>query len=296
MANLRDVRGRMRGVVQTLQVTKAMKLISTAKLRKARRTLEDSEPFFDRIRDSMREIVADAGDTVASEFFDHRPENQHRRSAVIVATSDRGLAGGYNAAVARFAAELCARLPNPFIIIVGAVGQRYFLRSEHSVIENFSFHSRLPEVSDAKEIADFVTSQFLWGVFDEVHIAYTRMRSSVRLVPESIRLLPLDAEGLKGRRKLFETESPKPIGFEYLPSKEAVFDALAPLYVKGAVYGALIEAYASEQSARMAAMDEASKNAEAMLSSLRLAYNRARQAAITQEVSEIVAGAAALGN
>jgi F-type H+-transporting ATPase subunit gamma len=283
----------MRGVTQTLQVTKAMKLISTAKLRKSRRTLEDSEPFFDRIRGSMREIVEDAG-VVESEYFDHRMEKETRRSAVVVATTDRGLAGGYNAAVARHAEEVCALLPKPFLIIVGTVGQRYFTRSKYPVIENFSFRSKLPEVSDAKEIADFVTSQFLWEVFDEVHIVYTRMRSAVRLVPESIRLLPLDSERLKAKSGTFRTETPRNMGFEYLPSREAVFDALAPLYVKGVVYGALVEAYASEQSARMSAMDEASKNAEEMLSALNLAYNRARQTAITQEVTEIVSGAAAL--
>lgn len=293
MANLRDVRSRMRGVSQTLQVTKAMKLISTAKLRKARRTLEDSHPFFDRIRSSMREIVEDAG-VVESEYFDHRAKKDGRRSAVVVVTTDRGLAGGYNAAVARHAEEVCAGLPNPFLIVVGSVGQRYFIRSEYFILENFSFRSKLPEVSDAKEIADFVTSQFLWEVFDEVHIVYTRMHSAVRLVPESVRLLPLDSERLKKRSDRFVTERPRDIGFEYLPSHEAVFDALAPLYVKGVVYGSLVEAYASEQSARMSAMDEASKNAEEMLASLTLAYNRARQAAITQEVTEIVSGAAAL--
>jgi F-type H+-transporting ATPase subunit gamma len=285
----------MRGVSQTLQVTKAMKLISTSKLRKSRRTLEDAEPFFDRIRESMREIVEDAG-SVESEYFDHRTDKESRRSAVVVVTSDRGLAGGYNATVARHAEEICALLPNPFLILVGSVGQRYFVHSSYTVIENFSFHSKLPEVSDAKEIADFVVSQFLWEVFDEIHIVYTRMRSAVRLVPESVRLLPLDSDRLKMKSGAFKTEKPRDFQFEYIPSPQAVFDALAPLYVKGVVYGALVEAYASEQSARMTAMDESSKNAEEMLAALTLTYNRARQLAITQEVTEIVSGAAALGD
>ncbi len=283
----------MRGVSQTLQVTKAMKLISTSKLRKARRTFEDSHPFFDRIRASMREIVEDAG-VVESEYFDHRNDKEQRRSAVVVVTTDRGLAGGYNAAVARHAEEVCAGLPTPFLIVVGTVGQRYFIHSKYSVLENFSFRSKLPEVSDAKEIADYVTSQFLWDVFDEVHIVYTKMKSAVHLESESIRLLPLDSERLKAKTGGFKSEPPRNIGLEYIPSHQAVFDALAPLYVKGVVYGALVEAYASEQSARMSAMDEASKNADEMLAALNLAYNRARQSAITQEVTEIVSGAAAL--
>jgi F-type H+-transporting ATPase subunit gamma len=293
MPNLRDVRGRMRAITQTLQVTRAMKLISTAKLRRARRTLEQSHPFFDRIRRTMVELTMDAGQ-VESDYLDLREKNDVRRSGVIVITSDRGLAGGYNASVSRFTEDLCAKLPNPFLILVGAVGQRYFMHSPYPVLENFSFHSKIPEVPDAKEIADFLSSQFLWGMFDEVHVVYTRMKSSVLLIPESIRVLPIDASKLDHSAGPFETERRKRIGFEYLPSAGAVFDALVPLYLKGIVYGALVESYASEQSARISAMDVASKNAEEMMQTLKLAYNRARQSVITQEVSEIVAGAAAL--
>ena len=293
MPNLRDVRGRMRAISQTLQVTKAMKLISTSKLRRARRTLGESHPFFERIRQSMAELSQDAG-RVESDFLDLREKNQTRRTGVIVVTSDRGLAGGYNASVARFTEEFCSSLPNPFLILVGAVGQRYFMRSPYPVLENFSFHSQLPQVPDAKEIADFLISQFLWGMFDDVHVVYTRMRSSVLLVPESIRALPIDSSKLNGPASPFQTEGKRAIGFEYIPSAGAVFDALVPLYIKGIVYGALVESYASEQSARISAMDVASRNAEGMMQSLKLAYNRARQSVITQEVSEIVAGAAAL--
>jgi len=295
MANLRDVRTRIRGVSQTLQVTRAMNLISTAKLRKARRVLEDALPFFDRIREAMNEIVEDAG-RVDSEYFNLRAGNERRRTAVIVVTSDRGLAGGYNANMARFTENLCSSFGGAFIIVVGSVGQRYFVNSRHPVIENFSYRSKLPEVPDARQIADFVVSQFLWEVFDEVHIAYTRMHSAVRLVPESIRLLPLDSAHFGRKPGALEKVQKKRIGFEYLPTPEGVFGALAPLYVKGVIYGSLVEAFASEQSARMAAMDEASKNAEEMLGILKLTYNRARQSMITQEVSEIVGGAAALGN
>ncbi len=293
MANLRDVRGRIRGVTQTLQVTKANKLISTSKLQRARRMLADSVPYFDRIRTTMREIVEDSPERVESEFFSERGSKDDRRTAVIVITSDRGMAGGYNANVVRRAEELCAELPNPFLIVVGAVGQRVLASSRFLVLEGFTFHSRIPTVKDAKELADYVISQYLWEAFDEVVIVYTHMRGPIKLVPETIRALPLDASGFgdegAGRIKAR-------IGFEYLPSATAMFDTLAPLYVKGVIYGALIEAYASEQSSRMAAMDEASKNAEEMLGVLNLAYNRARQAAITQEVSEIVSGAAALSN
>jgi len=228
VANLRDVRGRMKAITQTLQVTKAMKLISTAKLRKSRRRLEDSQTFFAKIRETMAAVVAHA-DVEDSDFFDLRAKNATRRTGVIVITTDRGLAGGYNAAIARFTEEICAKLPNPFLILVGTIGQRYFMRSPYPVLENFSFKSRLPDVFDAKEVADFIISQFTWGMFDEVHIVYTRMRSSVLLVPESIRLLPLDSSRLGAQKPSFETERPKVVAFEYLPSAHEVFDALGGL-------------------------------------------------------------------
>lgn len=299
MQGLRDVRGRMRAITQTLQMTKAMKLISTVKLRRARRTLEESSQFFDRVRLTMSEIAADVnpGNGLSwSEFLDPRAKADPRRSAVIVITSDRGLAGSYNASIAHAAERLCASLPSPFLILVGAVGQRYFTRSPYPMLENITYKSRIPTVNDAAEIADFVVTQFQWGMFDEVRVVYTRMRSSVLLAPETIQLLPLDPSRLRQRSTPFQSEAAlaeKP-GFEYLPSAPDVFDAMVPLYMKGVLYGALVESYAAEQSARIAAMEEASKNAESMMLSLKLAYNRVRQGMITQEVSEIVSGATAL--
>lgn len=295
MASLRDVRGRMKAITQTLQVTKAMKLISTAKMRKSRRTLDEARPFFDRIRHSMIDVVSHS-EAVESDYFDMREKQAERRSMVVLVTSDRGLAGGYNANAVKHAEELCSRLPNPFLVLIGNIGMWYLSRSPYPVLENFSLRSQAPQLHDAQEITDFLISQFLWGMADEVHVVYTRMKSSILLIPESIKILPLDAALFKIEEK--ERNGGKGGGkqFEYLPDPVTVFDALVPLYVKGIVYGALVESYASEQSARITAMDEASKNADTMLQSLRLAYNRARQAMITQEVSEIVSGAAALEN
>jgi F-type H+-transporting ATPase subunit gamma len=283
----------MRAITQTLQVTKAMNLISTAKLRKGRRILEDTEPFFSRIQKSMDDILSGAGG-VESEFFGRKDKKDKSRSAVIVVTSDRGLAGGYNANIFRHVNSLCKELSNPLLILIGAVGYRYFIHSPYLILENFSFKSRLPEVDDAKEITDFIISQYLWGVFDEVHIVYTHMYSTIKLLPESRQILPLNMEKIRLSSSPVETKKKAVIRFEYLPSGNELFDALAPLYIKGIIYGVLVEAYVSEQSARMAAMDEASKSAEEMLASLRIHYNRVRQAGITQEMSEIISGSAAL--
>jgi F-type H+-transporting ATPase subunit gamma len=287
----------MRAVRQTLQVTKAMNLISTAKLRKGRRILEDTEPFFNRIQKSMFDILSGAG-MVESGFL-HRPgkgtnAGGRSRSAVVVITSDKGLAGGYNANICRQVISLCEKLHNPILILIGAIGYRYFVHSPLLILENFSFHSQMPTVENAKEIADYIVSQFLWGMFDEVHVVYTHMYSSIKLLPTGRQILPLDLEKMQAEFSRQEGQKRVELQFEYFPSAEKVFDALVPFYIKGIIYGCLVESYVSEQSARMAAMDEASKSAEEMLASLQINYNRVRQAGITQEMSEIVGGAAAL--
>jgi F-type H+-transporting ATPase subunit gamma len=285
----------MRAIQQTLQVTKAMNLISTAKLRKGRRVLEDTEPFFMRIQKSMYDILAAAGHP-ESEFFVRTGRNGVHRSAVVVVTSDKGLAGGYNANICRYVMEFCSRLENPLLILIGSIGYRYFIHSPLLILENFSFRSRLPEVDDAKQIADYIVSQYLWGMFDEVHLVYTHMYSAVKLQPTERHILPLNAETMKTQLTQIDSQERVVLQFEYLPSPEQVFDALVPLYINGIIYGSLVEAYASEQSARMTAMEESSKNAEEMLAVLQLNYNRGRQAGITQEMTEIISGSAALND
>ncbi|MDR3161875.1 MAG: ATP synthase F1 subunit gamma [Spirochaetaceae bacterium] len=292
MANLRDVRLRMRAIEQTLQVTKAMNLISTAKLRKGRRVLADTEPFFKRIQKSMWDILSGA-ENVESEFFG-RKQKDRPRTAILAVTSDKGLAGGYNADIFRTVNDLAAAQDNPVLILIGAIGGRYFAHTPYRVLENFSLRSRLPEVEDAKEIADYLISHYLWGMLDEVYIVYTHMYSAVRLLPTVRQILPLRAEEIQAELERTGNQKREELPFEYLPSEAAVFDALVPLYIKGIIYGSLVESYASEQNARMSAMDEASKNAEDMLAGLRLHYNRTRQAGITLEVSEIISGAEAL--
>jgi F-type H+-transporting ATPase subunit gamma len=282
----------MRAISQTLQVTKAMNLISTAKLRKGRRLLEDTEPYFARIQKSMFDILSGAG-TVKSDYVRARERNNGYHTAVVVITSDKGLAGGYNANVCRQAMELSAKVRNPVLILCGAIGQRYFAQTPFLVLENFSFRSQMPTVDNAREIADYLISQFEWGVFNEVHVVYTHMYSSIKLLPTDRQILPLNLDKLQEDLSRTEGQKRVELRFEFLPSPEEVFDALAPLYIRGIIYGSLVEAYVSEQSARMAAMDEATKSAEEMLAALRLNYNRARQAGITQEMTEIVSGSAA---
>ena len=295
MANLRDVRLRMRAIEQTLQVTKAMKLISTAKLRKGRRMLEDTVPYFKRIQKSMYDILS-SETYIQSEFFRKSDESKKTHTAIIVINSDKGLAGGYNANVFRHVNELCTKMKNPLLILIGAIGYRYFAHTPHVILENFSFRSQIPTVEHAGEISEYVVSQYLWGVLDEIHIVYTHMFNAIRMLPVEHQIIPVLKEKIQSELYEIGGEKRVDLKFEFLPSAEAVFDALVPQYIKGVIYGAMVEAYASEQSARMTAMDEASKNAEDMLGDLRISYNRARQAGITQEMSEIVGGSAALAD
>ena len=301
MANLRDVRLRMRAIEQTLQVTKAMNLISTSKLRKGRRMLEDTVPYFKRIQKSMFDILSSES-YIQSEFF-HRHDgaaagdaSKKPHSAIIVINSDKGLAGGYNANVFRHVNELCSKMQNPLLILIGSIGYRYFAHTSHVILESFSFRSQIPTLEHAGEIAEYVISQYLWGVLDEIHVVYTHMFSAVKMLPLEHQIIPVVKEKIQS--ELYETGDEKRVDlkFEFVPSPEAVFDALVPQYIKGVIYGAMVEAYTSEQSARMTAMDEASKNAEDMLGDLRISYNRARQAGITQEMSEIVGGSTALAD
>ena len=292
MANLRDTRLRIRAIQQTLQVTKAMNLISTAKLRTGRRALEDIEPFSTRIEKTMFDILCGTR-KLKSKFFAGRKKKEGAQSAILVITGDKGLAGGYNANIIRHVEQLCARKKNPALILMGNIGYRHFSRLSWPILQNYSLKSRLPEYENAGAIADFIIPRYLSRDFDEVHIVYTHMYSSIKLLPRERQLLPLNEAKMQEE---FEKSSGKreKVRFEYWPSKSEVFDSLIPMYIKGIIFGSLAEAYVSEQYARMSAMDEASKNAREMLDALQIHYNRVRQAGITQEMTEITSGAEAL--
>jgi F-type H+-transporting ATPase subunit gamma len=287
METMRDIRNRMKSVRQTLQVTGAMKLISTSKLRKARRRLEDTLPYFDGISNAMRDIIGHSEEN-GQKWFDKRADKAGRKIATLVVTADKGLAGGYNHSIIRYVEEICPK--GSFLLPVGLVGKRYFMEKDYILVEDFAVSTKEPTVYEAKEVAAFAANQFLAGKIDEFHVVYTRMRSIVKLEPTMQVLLPLDAADISASGRAAEDNE----SYRYEPSEEGLFDALVPQYLKGVVYGALVSAFASEQAARMTAMDAATKNADEMLGRLGLRYNRARQAAITSEVSEIVAGAAAL--
>jgi F-type H+-transporting ATPase subunit gamma len=285
----------MKTIRSTLQMTRAMNLISTAKLQKARRVLGNTVPYFERIQKTMADIISGVNKVDSVYFNNTQAVKDSAPEAVIAVTSDKGLAGGYNLNVFREAMKLCKTLKNPVLIIVGNVGPRYFNGCPYPIIENFTFNAQLPVFQNVHDIGDFVTSQYEWGQFSSVHIIYTQMYTTLKQETQVRTLLPLNSESIRTNKDdKMGVDEETGAHFEYLPSPGEVFDAMAPLYVQGVIYGCLVESFASVQAMRMTAMDQASSNAEDLLRKQQVYYNRTRQAMITQEITEIVGGSAAL--
>jgi len=295
MASLQDLRARMRAVRQTLQITKAMSLVSTSKLRRGRRMLEDTEPYFTRIQKSMLEILSYA-DKLDSKYFRRGKKPGGAQAAIVVITSDKGLAGAYNANIFRYVSGLREKMEGSALLLVGAIGHRHYAHEPGASPKKFSFHSRLPSMEECEEVAEYVLAQYLRGEFDEVHVVYTHMYNAIKILPTEKQVLPLDAEKIQAELSRAGNAERVKLHFEFIPSEREVFDALVPRYVKGIIYGCMVEAYASEHSVRVTAMSQATKSAEEMLAGLQTTYNRARQAGITQEMAEIIGGSAALAD
>jgi F-type H+-transporting ATPase subunit gamma len=259
-------------------------------MQKGKTVLANSEPYFNRIQRTMTNILNGVGQ-VQSPYF----KSGKGGTAIVVVMSDKGLAGGYNSNVYHYVIDLCKKIDDPCLIVIGQVGQRYFEPTGLKTLKTFCFNGKLPDAADANTVSEFVFNQFAEKDFKEIRLVYTRMVNILKHKPEERLLLPFDRDEMrKLRYNDEEVPDAKNEHFEYLPSPEEVFNALAPQYVTGLIYGGLLEGYASEQAERMTAMDQSSRNAEDMLGSLQLFYNRARQANITQEITEISAGTAAL--
>jgi F-type H+-transporting ATPase subunit gamma len=294
MASMREIKLRIKSIKQTRQITKAMKLISAAKLKKARQQLEQTTPYFNKVKETIADILIHSS-SLDNAFFENRNEKPGKVTGFLILSGDKTLAGGYNHNIIKLAESSIEGAENPLLFVAGHMGYSYFQKKNYNVYKDFDYPVQNPSVFRAREIAETILEMFKRDDLDEVYLVYTHMASAIKLVPKVVKLLPLDLDALKEDIGLDE-KSPVKLDdkINYEPSPQAVFDVLIPKYVKGIVYGAFVEAFTSEQSARMTAMDNATASADDMLQSLNLFYNRARQAAITQEISEIVGGAAAL--
>lgn len=284
---MRDIKRRIKSVNSTKQITKAMELVSSAKLRKARLRLEKSRPYFLKIRDTVEELVASAKG-VKHEFLNPREVN---KSLYIIIAGDRGLAGGYNTNAIKKGLAQIEDKSKATIIAVGQKSRDFFHKRNYHLSGEFTHISENPSISDAQIISDISIDLFNKGEVDEVYLIYTEFVSTISHKPRAIKILPLDLDIEEKEDSASDEEEEF---MEFLPSVEGFLNYLVPKYIQSVIYGALIESGTSEQGARRVAMESATDNALDMIDKLQLQYNRARQASITQEIAEIVGGAEAL--
>ena len=292
MASMRDIKRRKESVQSTGQITKAMKLVSSVKLQKAKVGAEVSKPYFD----TMYETVADMIAKSAQMSHPFLQKSQSEKKAVITITSNRGLAGGYNSNIVKLVSkDERFNKDDTVIYAVGTKGRDSLSRQGYDIAGDYSEAINEPLYSDAMEIGKELLSKFTSGEIGEIYLAYTIFKNTVVQIPTMIKLLPIDAEDIVSEQEE-EPESPldKITLMNYEPEPEEALDAIIPKYVNSLIYGGLVGSHASENGARMQAMDSATSNAEDMISDLSLKYNRARQASITQELTEIIAGASAI--
>ena len=290
MANTREIKTRIESVQQTRKITNAMYLIASTKLRKARNDLANTRPYFNALRGEIKRIFRTAGDVDSPYFYppdDNRPlEGTY---GCLVITADKGLAGAYNQNVIKEAQKLLAQHPDTKLYVVGEYGRRFFEQHQIPIQQSFLYTAQNPTLDRAREISALLLDGFQKGALKEIFVVYTDMESSLRSEAKSTRLLPFHRSHFATPDKEKTVHEP----FEFYPSVESVLNHVIPSYLSGFIYSALLDSFCSEQNARMTAMDAANQNAEDLLSMLKLQYNRVRQAAITQEITEISAGAAA---
>jgi F-type H+-transporting ATPase subunit gamma len=289
MPSLRDIRNRIGSVKSTRQITKAMKMVSAAKLRRAQDAILKTRPYAQLLDQTLSRLAARAAadEVVAHPLLAPRAP---RVAEVAVVTSDRGLAGGFNSNIARrtqrFMTENAERYERILLSTIGRKGRDYFKARKIEVRKDYTgVHSDL-RYEKAEQIAEEFSARFLAGEVDAVFLAYNEFKSAISQKQVVVQLLPIETPP--------GSDAAAGIDFKYEPSREALLKDLVPRHIAMQVWRALLESAASEHGARMSAMESATKNAEEMIGSLTLQYNRARQAAVTKELMEIVSGAEAL--
>ena len=288
MASMRDIKRRKTSIQSTQQITKAMKLVSTVKLQRAKARAERSKAYFECMYETVTSMLKKSG------YMDHPylKENGSSKKAVIAITSNRGLAGGYNSNISKLIISQGFVKEDVKIYAVGRKGRDALKRYGYEIAADYPEMINEPLYSDAKELCEEILQKYAEGEIGEIYLVYTVFKNTVTQVPTLIRLLPVSLDD--GKEKSEETTLKDNVLMNYEPEEREALDMIIPKYVTSLIYGALVESVASENGARMQAMDSATSNAEEMISTLELQYNRARQGAITQELTEIIGGAEAL--
>ncbi len=283
MASMRDIKRRRESIQSTQQITKAMKLVSTVKLQKSRVKAEASKPYSDLMYATIGSMLSRSG-TLDHKYL--RPAASGKK-AVIAITSNRGLAGGYNNSIVKLLAG-SEKTPaeDTYVYAIGRKGRDGLVRKGYEIRQDYSDVINDPIYQDASDLTVELLDEFSKGKIGEIYLAYNSFKNTVVHIPKLVKLLPVEMD-----------REPKGSGsllMNYEPNEDEVLSAIIPKYMSSLIYGALLEAAASENGARMTAMDSATSNAEEMIEDLSLQYNRARQDSITQELTEIIAGANAI--
>ena len=286
MASMRDIKRRKGSIQSTQQITKAMKLVSTVKLQKARTHAEQANPYFNHMYQTVTSMLAKSG-TVNHPYLQ---ENDATKKAVVVITSNRGLAGGYNSNIVKLITNNEDFKKEDLVIYaIGNKGRDALERRGYDIRASYPEAIETPEYCEAQAICREVLSAYQNGEIGEIYLAYTHFKNTVVHEPKLMKLLPVSVS-----EEDIASADESNVLMNYEPNEEEALDMIIPKYVTSLFYGALVEALASENGARMQAMDSATSNADEMISGLTLKYNRARQASITQELTEIIAGAEAI--
>ncbi len=284
MASMRDIKRRKSSIQSTQQITKAMKLVSTVKLQKAKTRAEQTNPYFNYMFKTVSSMLAKSGNI----NHPYLTAGDSTKKAVVVITSNRGLAGGYNSNVVKLITGSEFDKADLDIYAVGSKGAEALARRGYNVVHDASEIMEAPTYPDAAELCKKVLDAFTSGEVGEIYLAYTHFKNTVSQEAKLIKLLPVEINPDE-----MDLEDAN-ILMNYEPNEEEALNMIIPKYITSLFYGALVEAVASENGARMQAMDSATSNAEDMIADLSLKYNRARQGSITQELTEIIAGANAI--
>ena len=272
----KEIKTRIRSMESTRQITKAMEMVASSKLRKAQMQALNCRPYFETLYDTIWDIASCDSD-ISSPYLQQKPG---KKAAIILIAGDRGLAGGYNSNVLKLLLQKMEQT-EAVVLPVGKKGADYCKAHEIPTLTVVNTQAEDVSVGDCFQAAKQLCKRYCSGEFDRVYVIYTQFQSVLTQVPQCLQLLPLQKK---------ESGAKQNSGIVYEPDSATVIETIVPEYLGGALYGALCESRASEQAARRTAMDAATQNAQEMIDDLSLQFNRARQAAITQEITEIVAG------
>ena len=308
MANAKEIQNRIDSIRDTMKITRAMYMMSSMKLRKAKQKLENTEPYFTSLQEQIKDILYHYPD-MQHLYFDNRNKDMKetvKKKGFVIVTGDKGMAGAYNLNVLKKARELIDQAEDYRLFVVGELGRQFFKSQGYPVEEKFVYSANNPSIHRARMMTEYIIDLYQKEELDEVYIILTRMVNSLSEEAEIHRLLPLQThkfleeemlEKIQNEEGMINQNEARKLHDDWYliyPSPTEVLEKLVYNYVTGFFYGALVEASACEENARMLAMQSATNNAEAMLHDLSIEYNRVRQAAITQEITEVIGGAKAL--